>query len=237
MDFSVRSKQPEIMDDENLKYNKLSEAYEDINRCNRMLGGDGITINAVWDLIKTNTDKSYTILDMGCGDGEILRKIDAFLDKRGISYSLVGVDLKEDLLRIAEEKSRGFPNLQFKKMDILKADSEFTCDILINTLTMHHFDEDRIDVFLKQFAKLAKVGIVINDLQRSKLAYWLFHIFGLFFIKTKVAQHDGLVSITKGFRKRELLEFSKNIPNVIHTIQWKWAFRYVWIMNFKRQYS
>ncbi|UII75785.1 methyltransferase domain-containing protein [Flagellimonas sp. HMM57] len=237
MDFSVRSIQPEIMDDANLEYDKLSEAYEDINRCNKMLGGDGITINAVWNLIKPNTNKSYTILDMGCGDGEILRKLSTFLDKRGISHSLVGIDLKEDLLRIAKEKSSDFRSLQFKKMDILKADSEFTCDILINTLTMHHFDEDRIDVFLRQFVKLARVGVVINDLQRSKLAYWLFHIFGLFFINTKVAKHDGLVSITKGFRKKELVEFSKNIPNVSHTIQWKWAFRYVWIMNFKRQYS
>ncbi|MBS9463450.1 methyltransferase domain-containing protein [Flagellimonas sp. 389] len=237
MDFSVRSKEPELMDDSNMKFDTLSEAYADINRCNSLLGGDGITLNAVWDLVKMDVKKSYTILDMGCGDGTMLRKLSDFLSKREVSHSMIGIDLRDDVLRIAKEKSIDFPNLTFKKVDILKADSELTCDILINTLTMHHFDEDRIDAFLKQFVHLAKIGVVINDLQRSRMAYVLFHVFGLFFIRTKVAKYDGLVSISKGFRKEELIALSKNIPNVIHKIQWKWAFRYVWIMNFKRQYS
>ncbi|PRX54813.1 methyltransferase domain-containing protein [Flagellimonas meridianipacifica] len=231
MDFSVRSRVDELMDDPNMELPTLREAYEDINRCNSLLGGDTITIEGVWQLIKKDQEKSYTILDMGCGDGTMLRKLSDFLSKKGVSHSMMGIDLRDDVLLIAQENSIGYPRIEFKKMDILKADTSFTCDIIINTLTMHHFEEERIDAFLKQFVRLAKVGVVINDLQRSKLSYYLFKLFSFFFIRTQVAKVDGLISISKAFQKEDLLKLAKKIPNVIHIIQWKWAFRYIWIMQ------
>ncbi|KQC29063.1 methyltransferase domain-containing protein [Flagellimonas eckloniae] len=235
MDFSVRSRELELMDNPDMGFDTLSDAYADINRCNRLLGGESITINAVWNLVKLDIKKSYTILDMGCGDGTMLRKLSTFLSEKGVSHSMTGIDLRDDVLHIASQKSLDFSNIEFMKVDILKADSSLSCDILINTLTMHHFEEERIDAFLNKFVSLAKVGVVINDLQRSRLAYSLFQVFGFFFIKTDLAKYDGLVSISKGFRKHELIALSKKIPSVMHEIKWKWAFRYVWVMKFNRQ--
>ncbi|MEO9513303.1 MAG: methyltransferase domain-containing protein [Flavobacteriaceae bacterium] len=235
MNFSKRSTGVELMDNPNMEFEVLAAAYKDINRCNNLLGGIAITRKAVWSLVKLDISKSYTILDMGCGDGTMLREISRFLSKNSVSHHMIGIDLRDDVLRIARENSAEFHNLEFRKMDILKADASLSCDILINTLTMHHFEADRIEAFLNKFISLAKVGVVINDLQRSKLAYYLFWVFGFFFIRTGVAKHDGLVSIRKGFRKHELLALSKKIPIVMHKIQWKWAFRYVWIMKFNRQ--
>ncbi|MEM9362112.1 MAG: methyltransferase domain-containing protein [Bacteroidota bacterium] len=231
IDFSVRSKVDELMDDPNMQLPTLRNAYKDINRCNSLLGGDSITIKGVWELIKKDRKKSYTILDMGCGDGTMLRKLSDFLNKKGVSHQMTGIDLRDDVLVIAREETEGYPQIEFQKMDILKADSSFSCDIIINTLTMHHFGEERIEAFLRQFVTLAKVGVVINDLQRSKLSYTLFKIFSFFFIRTQVAKVDGLISISKGFRKDDLWKLAKNIPNVMHRIEWKWAFRYVWIMD------
>lgn len=231
IDFSVRSRVDELMDDPNMELPTLRKAYEDINRCNNLLGGDSITINGVWEVIKNSKKESYTILDMGCGDGTMLRKLSDFLSKKGMSHKMIGIDLRDDVLLIAREQSGDYPQIEFQKMDILKADKSFSCDIIINTLTMHHFEEERIDAFLKQFVSLAKIGVVINDLERSRLSYNLFKIFSFFFISTRVAKIDGLISISKGFRKDELLKLAKKIPGVIHGIQWKWAFRYVWIMQ------
>ncbi|MEL6304249.1 MAG: methyltransferase domain-containing protein [Bacteroidota bacterium] len=233
MDFTLRSRQPELMDDPNLRTPSLEEAYQDINRCNRLLGGDGITLQGVWQLVKEDITKEYVILDMGCGDGTILRKLSSFLSKRSVQSKLIGVDLRDDVLEIARKKSEGFPNIQFEKRDILKTGPEFSCDIVINTLTMHHFEEERLLDFLNAFIQLARVGVVINDLQRSRLAYTLFKVFSFFFIKTKIAKVDGLISISKGFRKSELVAIAENIPNMTHTISWKWAFRYLWIMKSK----
>ncbi|WP_431121148.1 methyltransferase domain-containing protein [Flagellimonas flava] len=234
MDLTFRSRMDELMDDPNMQFRLLQNAYKDINFCNKWLGGESITLNGVWELVKNDPNKSYTILDMGCGDGNMLLKLSHFLSKKGVSHTMKGIDLRDDVLTIARKKCKGLPHVTFHKMDILKADLDFECDILINTLTMHHFEEERIEAFLNRFVVLASIGVVINDLQRSKISYMLFKMFSFIFLRTHVAKHDGLVSISKGFRKAELLGLAKKIPNVSHKIRWKWAFRYVWVMDFNR---
>jgi heme/copper-type cytochrome/quinol oxidase subunit 2 len=45
-----------------------------------------------------------------------------------------------------------------------------------------------------------------------------------------MSREDGLISILRGFRKLELEQFSKQMQFKNYTIQWKWAFRYQWII-------
>ncbi len=234
MDFTLRSTELELMDNPNMDAEKYREAYLDINRCNKLLGGYGITINAVKKLIGSSDKKSYTILDMGCGDGEMLRRLAKTLNDKAISFKFIGVDLRDDVLQNARRKSKAYPSISYLRQDILELGTDFECDILLCTLTMHHFTEEQIQVFLDKFSKLAKLGVVINDLQRSKLAYALFKLFSIFFIKTYVAKYDGLVSISKGFLKNELEDLAMGLPTMNHEIKWKWAFRYVWVMKTKR---
>lgn len=74
------------------------------------------------------------------------------------------------------------------------------------------------------------MGIVINDLHRSKLAYRLFELICFVFNLNNMGRKDGLVSILRGFKKRELEAFSEKINLKNDTINWKWAFRYQWII-------
>ena len=231
MDFKFRSTAIELMDDPQMDAEKYKAAYLDINRCNKLLGGYGITINAVLDLLSKAEKKSYTILDVGCGDGEMLRKLSKKLRNKGFDCQLVGIDLRDDVLGIAKDKSKFYPDISYEKQDVLTIDRHFECDLVLCTLTMHHFEDDQIDALLKKATEFAKIGIVINDLQRSKMAYWLFKFFSTVFIQTAIAKSDGLTSISKGFLKRELEAFSQKLTKVKHHIEWKWAFRYVWVMQ------
>jgi len=234
-DFSTRNTDAELMDNPSVDANMLRKVFEDINRSNRMLGGNGLTINSAAKLIADHPQESYTILDMGCGDGTMLRKLVLWGRKQKISIVGIGIDLSEKGLAIAKEKSQDFPEISYLRQDILKLDpDDLGCDILLCTLTMHHFLNREIPVFLKQFEKLAHIGFIINDLQRSALSYYLFKVFSLIFIRTKIAKHDGLISIQSGFTKSELRAFSKNLSSARHEIRWKWAFRYVWVMETER---
>ena len=233
MNFSVRNQALELMDTQSLALPVLESAYADINTCNRLLGGDAITLKAVWQLIQQHPQPFYTIVDVGCGDGSMMRKLSHFLRARNVSHTLVGVDLKQDLLDLAAQKSQNFPELRFQQGDVLADTAELSCDILINTLTLHHFAEEKLPRFLNAFVRLARIGVVINDLQRSKIAYTLFRLFSALFLKSPIAIHDGLVSITKGFTKKELQQLAKTIPNATHTLRWRWAFRYLWVINTK----
>lgn len=235
MQLAIRNTEMELMDNPNLGIHELKKVFKDINRVNAMLGGNAISIQSLWKLIQNSSKKSYTILDMGCGDGYMLRKAALFLRKRHIDVQLIGMDLREDILTIARTASKDFPEISYIKQDVLALNpDEFQCDILLCTLTMHHFNNEEIVVFLNKFISISKIGVVINDLQRSKIACYLFKIFRFIFLKTTIAKKDGLTSIQSGFLKSELQQFAKNIPNVIHTIDWKWAFRYVWVMQTNR---
>ena len=235
IDFSKRNTETELMDDLAVNVTVLGRVFKDINRSNRLLGGNRITIKAVSRLIQEHPKNEYNILDMGCGDGQILREIVIWGRKRDLKLKCTGIDLNENALTLARKASMDFPEIEFKCQDILGNKSkDLSCDILLCTLTVHHFKNLEIPVFLKRFVQTAHIGIVINDLQRSAVAYYLFKGFSTIFIQTKIAKNDGAISILSGFKKAELVHFSKALPTVSHRIRWKWAFRYVWVMQKRR---
>ena len=236
MNLAHRNRTPELMDDPNVGESMLEQVLEDINRANQLLNGNRPTITAMNRLVQDYPEKSYTILDVGCGDGTMLREVVRWARKNKYCVNCIGIDLSENALRVARKKSIDFPEIQYERQDVLDDNfaANFECDILLCTLTMHHLYNEHIPTFLERFTKLARTGVIINDLQRSPFAYYLFKFFSAIFIKTKIAKHDGLLSIKSGFTKKELAGFAKKIKNTQHHIQWKWAFRYIWVMRTHR---
>ncbi|WP_417443775.1 methyltransferase domain-containing protein [Joostella sp.] len=232
LNFSKRCEDPESMDNPNLDASMLQEVLKDLSTVNRLLSGNKITIKAIETLMQQYSKDHYVIVDMGCGDGKMLRDIAKYFSNKKTTLTLKGVDLSEKGIEIARNLSEEYSNISYSCQDILKLDSkDFPCDILLCTLTMHHFKNPQIPIFLNQFLKLAKIGVIINDLHRSKLAYYLFKLFSAIFIKTKIAKEDGLISIKSGFIKSDLQDFANNLPDTTNIIKWKWAFRYLWVIR------
>lgn len=228
-----RSKENEIMDDPNIEDRALNEALSDISRVNRWLGGNNITIKAILKLIKkVPISKEIIICDLGCGDGEMLRIIAKVFRRKKRNVRLIGIDLNEKSLQSANKLSEDYPEISFFRQNILEIDaSKFYCDIIISTLTLHHLAYGQIKPVLSKSVMLANKAVIINDLHRSVIAYYLFKIFSFFFIKSYIAKNDGLVSIKRGFTKQELIQFSKDIEVSQFKIDWKWAFRFRWILK------
>lgn len=235
IDFSERNTEREWMDHPGIAKQLLADVFRDINKVNDLLGGNRGTLKAVAGIIRDCPKGEYSLMDVGCGDGSVLRAIARYGRVKNIRLKLIGVDLNADALAIATEKSGDYPEISFAKQDILTLSEENeVCDILLCTLTMHHFSDRQIPLFLKKFVSMAAIGIVINDLQRSRLAYYLFKGFSAIFMGTDIAKHDGQISIQSGFTKNELRGFSGMFPGLCHKISWKWAFRYVWVMRAER---
>ncbi len=235
MDLRYRSNEGELMDDPNIDKADLKIALSDISRVNKWLGGSSITINAVDHLINNAQVKNeYVIVDLGCGDGEMLREIADFFRKKKVTLKLIGVDLNKKSLEYAKQLSILYPEITFEQKDILDINaSQFECDILICTLTLHHLTCEEIKKVIGKAQSIASLGIVINDLQRSTIAYYLFTVFSFFFIKGYIAKNDGLISIKRGFKKRELIAYADALHLKQYKIDWKWAFRYRWIIETK----
>jgi len=236
MNFLNRSSKRELMDDLSLDTEHLQKIYADINRVNKVLQGFSISLGAIKKIMEENPQESYAIMDVGCGDGAMLRKVASYFKGSSLELKLTGIDLNPRSIQLARESSREYPYINFVVQDILAMESNnLQCDILMCSLTMHHFDNMEIPVFLNQFVKLSRLGVIINDLQRSQVAYYLFQLFSLIFMRTKVAKHDGLVSIKSAFTKEDLMTYSYDLPKVKHHIRWRWAFRYLWVIHIEQE--
>ena len=134
------------------------------------------------------------------------------------------------LLDYARELSKEYAEISYVMQDVLADDFEgIPCDIVLATLFMHHFKKEEITTLVTSMLNRANTGIIINDLHRSKLAYFLYKLV-TFPVKNQMVKKDGLISILRGFKRNDLNEMASVITGK-STIVWKWAFRYQWIIR------
>ena len=228
-----RSTQPEIMDDLDFHGNEMKNLLKDLKTVNKWLGGNKVTLDGLRKLLKNHPkNETIVILDIGCGDGELLRRCVDFGERNNFNFKCIGLDFNENILKTAEDRSLEYKNISFIKVDVLQESHLIpNCDITLCTLFLHHFTNENIDRLINVFLKISRVGIVINDLERSKHAFNLFKLVSEIMLKTTTARHDGLVSIARGFKKNELFDISNKILNQQSTIHWRWAYRFQWILK------
>ena len=231
VDTSHRSSEMEIMDDFTMEGVLIRDTLDKIEIINRFLGGNTVTIKGLKKILKNQSkNKTITIVDLGCGNGDILRDIAKFGRKNNYSFKLIGIDANLAAINYAKELSKEYSELSFKTIDILSEDfKKESYDIVLCTLFLHHFKNEELISFLKTTIEKATIGVVVNDLHRHKLAYYLFKLIG-FFIKNKMVRQDGLISVLRAFKRKDLENISTQIK-VHFSIQWKWAFRYLWILK------
>lgn len=228
-----RTDETEIMDDFALEGEILRDALDKIAKINQLLGGNKLTLQGVQSLInKVSPNKEVTIVDIGCGNGDMLRALADYASNNNLNFKLIGIDANQFTINHAKELSKQYQNITYQCEDIF--DDKFKdlkYDIVLCTLTLHHFKDAEIIKLVSVFNENASIGIVINDLQRSAVAYRLFQVLCFVFRLNKMSKEDGLVSILRGFKKDELEDFSKRLGFKKYTIEWKWAFRYQWIIQ------
>ncbi|MCD2258338.1 methyltransferase domain-containing protein [Psychroserpens luteolus] len=228
-----RSDAEEIMDD--LDYNGpiLHDALDKLAKINQWLGGNKVTLSGLKKVLKNQPKgKPITIIDLGCGSGDMLRTVSQFGKRNGYNFQLLGIDANHHTIDYAKASSKAYKNIEFKAIDIFSEDfKQLNYDLVLTTLFLHHFKEDELVSFLKPVLVKAKLGIVVNDLHRHKLAYYLFKLLCLT-IKNKTIIEDGLTSVLRGFKRQELIHISQQL-HANYQIEWKWAFRFQWLLKQK----
>ncbi|QFZ54552.1 methyltransferase domain-containing protein [Oceanihabitans sp. IOP_32] len=230
VDTSKRSDKTEIMDDFSINGALLRDTLDKLGNINKWLGGNRVTLNGIEQLLKNRSkDKVYTIIDLGCGHGDILRLVSKYGKKHGYKFKLIGIDANQEAIDYANELSADYPELTFVNIDIFSGAFEaLDFDIALTTLFLHHFKDEAILSLLANLSKNANLGVVVNDLHRSEIAYGLFKLLGLTISNHMVVQ-DGLTSILRAFKRKDLEQFSKALK-LKSKISWKWAFRYQWLI-------
>ncbi|MEM1123287.1 MAG: methyltransferase domain-containing protein [Bacteroidota bacterium] len=232
LNLEKRSTQTEIMDDFDMEGPLLQRSLDKLAWINYWLGGNAVTINGLKKLWKDiPLERELTIVDIGCGNGDMLRVVAKLARKEGRKVKLVGIDANNFTVNYARKQSADYPEISYLTALIPSEEfSSMTYDVVLSTLFFHHFTDEIMLDCLTEITHKAKVGVVINDLHRHEWAIFLFKLLTLF-IPNPMIREDGITSIQKAFKKSELQDFDKALGLVNSEIAWKWAFRYQWIIR------
>lgn len=221
--FKERSHKKELLDGENIPENDLFQNLKELDSINHLLGGYSITFKALKKML--TKDKTYTIVDIGSGGGDTLKRIFNWSKKQNLKVNLVGVDLKQTCIDYSERVNPN-PEITFICDDYRSLQSHLTnVDVIHACLFCHHLSSQEITELI-QFAQKQNATLVINDLQRNWFAYYSIKVLTRIFSKSYLVKNDAPLSVLRGFVKSELREILQNSGAKNYTIRYKWAFRY-----------
>jgi len=139
------------------------------------------------------------ILDVACGYGDGLRRIEQWAHKRGIAVELTGLELNPDAASIAAEATPALSIIRWVTADVFAYVPPHPIHLVISSLFTHHLSEDNIVKFLRWMEQHANLGWFINDLSRAAIPYYSFKIFSKLARLHSFVQHDGPISIARSF--------------------------------------
>lgn len=220
------------MDDFAMEGDILTDALDKIATINKLLGGNKVTVEGVRMLMQKNNSAKLSITDVGCGNGAMLRMLSDYARKNHLNFELKGIDANKCTIAHAKSCSLNYPDIQYQCSDIFDESIDTgSCDIMLFTLTLHHFPDSELISLLNRLSKGVLVGVVVNDLQRSSIAYRLFTALSYVFKLNDMSREDGLVSILRGFKRSDLKRYEKALNITSSYIGWRWAFRYLWVIK------
>lgn len=111
-----RSAEKEIMDDFSLDGDNLKKTLGQIALINKWLGGNAVVLKGLKKLIARHPkNKTLTVLDLGCGNGDMLRLMATYLSKNDYTYRLIGIDANKNTIAHADSCPRTINGLPFYK--------------------------------------------------------------------------------------------------------------------------
>lgn len=226
INLSQRSDEEELMDDLLCEGPVVDQTLAELDVINRLLGGNQISLHAFKALLKNRTEPIH-LVDLGCGSGDLMKVMADLCRKQGIKASFTGIDANPNIVAYAEEHTKNYPEISYRCLNILdEAFQEIQCDVIHACLFCHHFTSEQLSQLFGTFKQMASEKVIINDLHRHPLAYysikWLTH----WFSKSDMVKNDAAMSVSRGFKRQELLEILKNAGIEMAQLSWAWAFRW-----------
>ena len=172
LDFRRRGHEQEWLDRDDIDPANSGRCLRDIARFNTAFFGHSPILKWLGRVLGgTRNGSRPTILDVGCGDGDLLRAIRRWSNKRNLKPTLLGVDLNPETIRIAREVTDQADQIDFAAMDVFDLPPGRTFDIIVTSLVAHHLSDEKLRDFLVLLERASTQGWLIYDLQRHRLLY------------------------------------------------------------------
>jgi SAM-dependent methyltransferase len=195
-----RATAEELMDADDLPPDIYAAVVADLARVNVVTMAACPTLAFLARLTKQG--QRYRLLDVGYGDGDMLRRIADWGARRGIAFDLVGVDLNPRSEAAARAHTPPDLAINWRTGDYADFAGQ-GWDFVISSLVAHHMTRAQLTAFLRFMAREARVGWLVNDLHRHGFAYHGWPLLAGLFGWHPIVRHDGRLSIARSYRPAE----------------------------------
>ena len=198
MNLAVRAEGEELMDADDLDPDTYAAVVADLARVNTVTLAARPTL-AFLARVTEGRDR-LRLLDIGFGDGDMLRRIERWAAKRGIAAELVGVDLNPRSERAARAHTPSGSSIRWVTGDY--GDMGGGWDAVVSSLVAHHMTRMQLVAFLRFMEENASAWFV-NDLHRHGFAHRGFPLLAGVMRWHPIVRHDGTLSVARAFRPAE----------------------------------
>lgn len=153
------------------------------------------------------TAGASTILDIGCGGGDITRALARRAGADGFDVKVTGIDPDPRAYRFATRHSAGRDDARVSfeaanSSDLVAAGRRF--DVVVSNHVLHHLSPHELELLLADTEQLTRGVALHADLRRSRAASLLFGAATLPLAGTSFIRRDGLTSIRRSYLPEEL---------------------------------
>jgi SAM-dependent methyltransferase len=229
LDFTRRSHEQEWLDRDDIDPAELRSVLRDLARFNTAFFGHTPILKWLGRVLgRERSGSGPTILDVGCGYGDLLRAIRRWSNKHNLKPTLLGVDLNPETIRIAREATDQADQIDFAVMDAFDLPPERRFDIVVSSLVTHHLSDEKLRDFLVLLERTSTQGWLIYDLQRHRLLYEVIgaasRLAGLHPMVTK----DGQISVMRSLTRKEWIDRLAAAGIALSDVKIRWfLFRFV----------
>ena len=148
-------------------------------------------------------DRNTTLLDVGCGGGDIAESLARWAARDGLALSITAIDPDPRAIDFALANTTG--NVAFRRTHTSQLVEEGAVfDIVISNHMLHHLQAAELQGLLADSARLAVRRVIHSDIARSRLAYALFGAATAPLFRGSYIRRDGLTSIRRSYTSAEL---------------------------------
>jgi SAM-dependent methyltransferase len=194
-----RSTERELLDADELDPHDLRTNLREMAMLNRLPGGVGASVAAIrWAARGVDRPR---VLDVGTGSGDLPRR----LAREMPGAEITAVDSHPAVLAVAQRNLRrtaGVKLLQADARSLPFADGAF--DVVHGSLLVHHLEPHQVVAALAEMQRVSRLGVVINDLRRGRVAVAVASITVLALSRGRYTRNDGPLSAERSYTLREL---------------------------------
>ena len=219
------------MDQPGLGAVEHAAALMGLGRINRVSGSAAILWPAIESLARRNPGRAIRVLDLATGGGDVPIMLARRARRAGLDVAIEGCDISPVAVAFAARSANeAAVPVRFFRLDALNEPLPEGHDVVTCSLFLHHLDDDEALRLLRKMAEAARSTVLVNDLLRSRVGYWLAWTGCRLLSRSPIVHHDGPASVRAAFSLAEAGELAQRagLDGVRLSRRWPWRFLLSW---------